>query len=174
MSKLLGIVKYVEYVIIVIVVVLLVVMVTPTALGYQTKTIISPSMQPTIKVGDIVVINPEEKPSIGEVVVFNPEMGEGTGTVKENQVTITHRLIRKEITNKGIKLVTKGDNNNTEDSKIQPQQVQGVVDWVIPKLGYFHLYRTQFMVGIISILIVLTLLEMMIYKNERNKDEKTK
>lgn len=80
--------------------------------GFRPYIILSGSMEPNFKVGDIVVskkVN-EEKVEIGDIITFEDESG----------ATITHRIVDI-IIKDGKKLYqTKGDNNNTKDIGLVP------------------------------------------------------
>jgi len=78
--------------------------------GYGMLEVVSGSMEPTIKVGDIIVIDVEDKDyKIGDIITFS----------KDNSF-VTHRIISLD----GDYLTTKGDNiNNTEDDPISLNQI---------------------------------------------------
>jgi signal peptidase I len=104
----------------------------PNFLGYQLKTVLSGSMEPTFKTGSIIAVKPVEdsnKLIKGDIITF-----------KESQdILITHRII--DVVKDGEKIIykTKGDNN--EDQDTQPVLPQNVVakysGFTIPHVGYF-------------------------------------
>ncbi len=115
-----------------------------TGLGYALDTdkpvmaVVSNSMDPTLKKGDLVVVrgvSPEDI-AIGDVIVYhNPLQG----------VAVVHRVI--DIKRDGDELIfyTKGDNNRTnrlsdQEAGIAPPireyWVKGKVVITIPKLGW--------------------------------------
>jgi Signal peptidase, peptidase S26 len=76
-----------------------------------------PSMNPTFKAGDRLLVVPyaERKISVGDVIVFRPE---------GNERTITHRVIAVDA--RGV--VTRGDNNNQIDPwHLQSHEIMGCV-----------------------------------------------
>jgi signal peptidase I len=90
----------------------------PMLFGWRPYVIQSGSMQPRIKVGDIVLASPNHDPKVllGHVTVF--EDPEFPGRVK------THRVIR--IAKNG-RLVTKGDANQSADSlPVSVDKVRGI------------------------------------------------
>lgn len=100
---------------------------TPSFLGIKTYTIISGSMEPAIKVGDIIIVKDTQGNDlkINDVISF-----------RQGQTVVTHRIV--EIQEKdGEKLyITKGDNNNIEDSgEALYSQIEGKVIGRIPFLG---------------------------------------
>lgn len=86
-------------------------------LGYKAYIVDTNSMEPTINVGDIVIVKKvkEDKLKQGDVITFTEE-GE----------VITHRITKVETEEIGTQYVTKGDNNNTEDTfKIRYNDIIG-------------------------------------------------
>ena len=94
--------------------------------------IISPSMVPTIKVEDAIVIFREEpeKLKIGDIITFTSSDPRYSG------LTITHRIVGIEKSKDGNLLFrTKGDNNNSEDTALVPSDnIFGRVILKIPKI----------------------------------------
>lgn len=103
--------------------------------------IISPSMVPTIKVEDAIVIFREEpkKLKIGDIITFTSSDPRYSG------LTITHRIVGIEKSKDGNLLFrTKGDNNNSEDTALVPSDnIFGRVILKIPKIGYIQYVLTQ-------------------------------
>lgn len=98
--------------------------------------IISPSMVPTIKVEDAIIIlrqEPEEL-EVGDIITFLSSDPRYSG------LTITHRIVGIEKSENGdIFFRTKGDNNNTEDTAlVSSKNVFGRVILKIPKIGYIQ------------------------------------
>lgn len=103
--------------------------------------IISPSMEPTIKVEDAIVIvrhEPEDL-EVGDIITFLSNDPRYSG------ITITHRIVGIEKSNNGkIFFRTKGDNNNSEDAALVPSEnVYGRVVLKIPKIGYIQYALTR-------------------------------
>lgn len=100
-------------------------------------TILTQSMHPNIKAGDIVVTYREDNNEYkkGDVITF---VSRANGNIN-----ITHRI--KEVYNEnGLSYQTKGDNNNSVDNEIIPSEyVLGKVIFKIPKAGYIQ----QFLVS---------------------------
>ena len=80
--------------------------------GYATLEVVSGSMEPTLAIGDIIIIDTKEKNyKKGDIVTFRDTDG----------VFVTHRILsinKKE-------MVTKGDNNNTQDKPASVNQLVG-------------------------------------------------
>lgn len=100
-------------------------------------TILTQSMHPTIKAGDVVITYKEDagKYQSGDVITFVSRANGG--------ITVTHRILDVYVNNGNYSFKTKGDNNNTEDRElVNNSDVLGRVVLKIPKAGYFQ----QFMV----------------------------
>lgn len=89
--------------------------------GYSSLKVVSGSMQPKIKVGDVVIIKNSNNYNVNDIITF-----------KDEDSYITHRIIK---INNG-KITTKGDFNNKKDDKIiKTKDVVGKVILVIPFMG---------------------------------------
>lgn len=113
-------------------------------------TILTTSMVPKIQAGDIVITYKDKNDLYdeGDVITF---VSEGNMT---KGITITHRIIKKEILNGNYYYYTKGDANNTADtSPVSSSNVIGEVVLKIPKAGYIQ----QFMVSKFGWLVVVVL-----------------
>lgn len=89
--------------------------------GYSSLKVVSGSMQPKIKVGDVVIIKNSNNYNINDIITF-----------KDEGSYITHRIIKID----NGKITTKGDFNNKKDDKIiKTKDVVGKVILVIPFMG---------------------------------------
>ena len=103
----------------------------PSLAGFQALTVLSDSMRPTLRAGDVVVdrkIDPLEA-KVGDVVTFrSPESG---GKL------ITHRIVRMKTRGRTIEFETRGDaNTGSETWSLPTSGTIGRVQYRIPKLGY--------------------------------------
>lgn len=118
---------------------------------FSAYVIISPSMVPTIKVQDAVVIKRVEGKDIevGDIITFTSTDSRYSG------ITITHRVVDIEQTSSGkILFRTKGDNNNAPDATlVESSSVNGKVILRIPKIGYIQYFLSQAYGWIIAIVI---------------------
>lgn len=107
---------------------------------FSLYTIISPSMEPAIKVYDVVVdtkVDQNTEINVGDVITFYSRV------YNTNNLTVTHRVSQKIETYSGVQYVTKGDNNSREDGGFVYQgDIVGKVLFKIPQLG-----RVQFLVA---------------------------
>ncbi|MCM3718508.1 signal peptidase I SipW [Fictibacillus phosphorivorans] len=104
----------------------------PKIFGYQLKTVLSGSMEPTFKTGSIIAVKPLKDTSNlkkSDIVTF----------LQQDQTMVTHRIIEVIKNGEQTMYQTKGDNNKDVDG--QPVLAQNVVakysDITVPYLGYF-------------------------------------
>jgi signal peptidase len=101
--------------------------------GHPVLTVLSDSMTPTFRAGDLLVDRPASGPAtgvhVGDAITFK------TGTAGH---LITHRIIAVETSPTGaISFRTQGDANNAADAEpVAPDQVVGVYSARIPYAGY--------------------------------------
>lgn len=96
----------------------------------QTRVVLTGSMVPTIKPGDIVLATPPSNisPSKGKIIIYTPRRLDGS-TVG----SFAHRVIGGDATNGWV---VKGDANPSPDEQHPKQRdITGVVLFVIPYLG---------------------------------------
>lgn len=106
---------------------------------YKPISIMSNSMYPLIKKGDIVVIE-----KITDKIILKE--GDIVAYILNNSI-IVHRIHFVEKHNNGnIVYITKGDNNNSVDKlKIKKDQIKGIVKFFIPKLGYPSVWLNEYL-----------------------------
>ena len=145
---------------------------------YSAFVIISPSMQPTIKVNDAVIVKKKNINKIkkGDIITFNSTDERFAGT------TITHRVVEIiKDSNGNPMLRTKGDNNNVEDATlVRKNDLVGKVILKIPLIGYIQYFlSTSF--GWIMIIVVpcmgiiiydiIKLFKLFILRNHSKKED---
>lgn len=118
---------------------------------YGAYIIISPSMHPTIKVNDAIIVKrvKAEKVKKGDIITFI------SSDERTKGITITHRVIEVlQDTNKKQLFRTKGDNNNVADpSLVKEEDLSGKVIMKIPKIGYIQYFISQRYGWIIAVVI---------------------
>lgn len=123
--------------------------------GYRYYTVLTPSMTPTYKVGDLVFVKlcHADAVSVGDVITFHPS--------RDGDAYLTHRVVEKHDNYQGTNLTafrTKGDANESADSfLIDEERLIGTVEFHIPKVGYiirFIQLRWYFVVPLIVMLFV--------------------
>ena len=110
--------------------------------GYTFFEVATGSMEPTIDVGDVIIVKVTNEVNENDIIVCN----------KDNAF-ITHRLIRIEEEN----FITKGDANNTEDEPMNKSDLVGKVVNIIPNFSLWKkvIYTPQVIIPIFIMLILL-------------------
>jgi signal peptidase I len=107
------------------------VVVVPALVGGRSMTVLSGSMEPALRVGDIVIdshVSPADV-RVGDIITFSDP--EGTDRL------ITHRVRRMRIDDGIAHVVTKGDNTNAVERWEMPAGGSlGRVEYRVPLLGF--------------------------------------
>jgi len=128
-SKLFKAIYYILIAGILAIALLLVVSIFPITGNFNTKIVLSGSMEPAIHIGSVVVIKPSEDYKIGDIITF----GKDTKT----DVPTTHRIIEMRAEAGKMIFQTKGDANENADAReVKESEVIGKVLFSIPYLGY--------------------------------------
>ena len=126
----------------------------PMPFGFGGAVVLSGSMEPTLSVGDLLLVVPDEQYEVSEVVVY-----------QEGQSLVVHRIMRIDWES----AVTKGDDNSGEDDPILLTQIKGKVIFSVPLVG--HLVR--FIKTPIGIMVVMGLAIWLMERSfRREKDSK--
>ncbi|MBR6408362.1 MAG: signal peptidase I [Clostridia bacterium] len=127
------------------VILLLIPITVPKFAGYEVYNVVSPSMEPSIPMGSLVIVKPTDGPEleIGDVAAFR-----GGESVIAHRVT-ANRVIEGELS-------TKGDANEEEDINPVPySNLVGRVERSIPRLGTLMSYLTT-LLGKAYLLLVIS------------------
>ena len=130
-----------------------------TFFGFSIFNISSGSMKETIQIDDIIIIKEENRLHKGDIITF----------FQDDQI-ITHRII--EILDDG-NFITKGDANNSKDSKVYKQNVIGKVVKIIPRGGVWIKVFSDSKV-ITCICITLIFIGITIKNNKKEDTKKRK
>lgn len=119
--------------------------------GIKLYNVQSGSMSPKVPAGSIVVVKSADLYKPGEVITFKAQKDRA---VKNPKFTTTHRIMKRQEDNTGIKFITKGDANDDPDSEpVDQNLVLGKVILTIPILGYPVAFaKTQ--AGLIILIII--------------------
>lgn len=128
-------------------------------LNFAPMKVLSGSMEPDIKVGDLIIAKKTDPSKIKEGDVVTYKMN--------SLVNVTHRVVEVFSSDKSVAFKTKGDANNIEDSDlVLGDDLVGKLVFRIPKFGYFiDWVTTPLGFGILFILPVIVLLtrEVLVY-----------
>ena len=107
--------------------------------GYVILEVVSGSMEPTIKVGDLIVINTKDQHyQENDIVTF----------YDTNGAFVTHRIVSIQ----DDKMITKGDNNNTSD---EATPISNIVGKYVFKIGFIGSLITALKNPVVSIMIFI-------------------
>ena len=140
----------------------------PSIFGYKSFKVLSGSMEPFIKTGNMIIVKSikSENIKVGDIITFKVS----------DKVLVTHRV--KEIVKQASKsfFKTKGDANNVADVKlVSPNQVVGSYAYQIPGMGLIMSFAKSKRGFVVFILFpALLLLGMQIKKlmGELRKDKR--
>jgi signal peptidase len=106
----------------------------PTAFGFLPMVVLSGSMEPTLRVGDVAVAR--------RMAPTDLHLGD-VGTYRSGDTLITHRIIGIELQGSGPVFHFKGDNNATADPQaITSDRIVGRVLYRIPWMGYIIVFAS--------------------------------
>ena len=109
----------------------------PQLFGYDCSAIVSASMEPAMKTGDLVYYRSVDPSALvpGDIIVFRTSYGTAVSDV-------SHRVVSNDTQTREI--ITKGDANEHEDfSPVAYDLVRGLVVKVIPFGGNLSLFLTS-------------------------------
>ena len=123
-------------------------------LGYTVFQVVTGSMDPVIKIDDIVIVKLTSDVKEDDIITY-----------KSDDNFITHRIIKKN----DDEIITKGDANNTEDSPILQDDVVGKVVYVISNVAiWIKVFKEPKVV--VSLIISIIIIRLMFFKDIKNKN----
>ena len=130
----------------------------PMPLGFGLAEVLSDSMYPTIKTGDVIMVVPQDEYEVGDIVAF-----------EDGSMIVTHRIIEE---NEDGTFVTKGDyiGNSKDDMPLQEKYIIGKVVKNFAGLGPFVSIMQSPLIIMLSILIIAMLLYLST-KKEKEQDQ---
>ena len=129
--------------------------------GIYMFNIVSESMEPTLKINDVVVVKKCEATQLqkGDIITF-----------QQDGRTISHRILDITKDKNVIKFRTKGDNNEIPDSDLVPEsQVYGKVVFSIKKIGKIISY-IQNIRGLINIVFFVIIVYILVSLRDKQKN----
>jgi signal peptidase len=131
--------------------------------GHPVMTVLSGSMSPAIKTGDLVVDSPVTAAQaahfhVGQIISFR-------GAPGSTQI-ITHRIVAVRVEHGAVTYITKGDANNAADSTPRPaSDVVGAFSFVVPRGGYALVaMRTPRVLGMFALSAGLWIMAVMLFR----------
>lgn len=100
----------------------------PALAGYSPMMVLTDSMSPKIKSGDLIIIKEIDPTTlkVDDIITFFDPAGNG-------QTTVTHRILKIENIDGKLMFETQGDNNNTPDRLlVEAEAVIGIYLFRIP------------------------------------------
>ena len=140
--------------------------------GLQVYHVVSPSMEPTYSVGDLIYVKEVDPDSVkvGDPITF---------VLNEDLVVATHRVTAVDRENRLF--TTKGDANKTEDAApVHYNNLIGVPVFAVPLLGYVSAYIQSspgmyVAMGLGAVLLAAVFLpDLLVKKEKKEKQEEAK
>ena len=123
----------------------------PDIMGIKPFIVLTGSMEPNIKTGDLVLVKEVDIEQLkeGDIIAFRHT---------EEDVVLIHRIVGKETQEEKIILRTKGDNNQTEDkNNVNCENIEGIYLMRFEKIGKIAMFiRSQEGLAI-SILAIISI-----------------
>ena len=132
-------------------------------LGIYMFNIISESMEPTFYKDDLVIVKRCKMQELkkGDIITF-----------KQDDRTISHRMIAITQENGEFKFITKGDNNDILDKEtVEMKDVYGKVLFSVKKIGKF-IHYIQNARGLINIVIFIIIIYVLISLRDNQKNSR--
>ena len=104
---------------------------TPSLFSYNLYVIVSPSMEPELMVGDVIVskVYKGEELKEGQIVTYLGREGDVAGKL------ITHEIVRFETIDGVEYIITQGINGGSEDPKIVKSDVRSILKYKTKVIG---------------------------------------
>ena len=130
----------------------------PMPFGVGASVVLSGSMEPTLSVGDLIVIREREHYENGDVIVYQ------TG-----HMPVVHRIV--DISDETV--ITCGDANNVNDTPFSVAMIKGEVVSVIPRLGY-AVWMLKSPVAVVVMLVAAVMLIEISFRIGKTEKEEEK
>ena len=128
-----------------------------TVFGFRTYKIGSGSMEPELKVNDLIVVKEFKDYEAGDIVTFD-----------YNGYKVTHRIVS--ITDSEV--ITKGDANNTNDKPIKKEDIVGKVIYNFTVINYINYLLSKPLTWLLILVILLLIIAATTYMKQQERNEK--
>jgi len=144
---------------------------TKSLFGYRFYNVLTPSMVPFFKPGDMIFVKLVEpsQVKVGDVVTFSPS--------PHSEAFLTHRVVGLLPAEGGkpARMVTKGDHNNAADPPVGLNSVIGVHQFTIPYFGkVVDMIRTNLLMVCVCMGAIFLLLSVLRAYFAARKEERRK
>lgn len=131
---------------------LAVVAVAGTAFDWcRLDVVLSGSMAPTLRPGDVVlaVPEPDSHVEVGQVLAFHPP--------SDPNIVVVHRVVQVIHQGDKVEIRTWGDDNNAPDQWTAVLEGTSTwrVSWVVPSVGYVAIWATYPWIHLLALLLVI-------------------
>lgn len=127
----------------------------PMPFGYGSAVVLTGSMEPTIRIDDLIIVSESESYEEGDVVVY-----------QNGSMLIVHRIVEMGPDT----VITQGDANNAPDAPVRKEMIKGEVIAVIGGVGAIaRLLKTP--AATIALIGGALLLSEFAYRKDKQKDE---
>lgn len=150
--------------IVVLLILLCAVLASKLIFGVEMKAVLTPSMEPELPVGSLLIIAPVDYEDI--------DIGDDITFVRDSNLTlVTHRVIEKN--DSEMMITTQGIANNVADSPIEYENVVGKVRFHILYLGYLIIWTSTIEGKIIAaaVIIAFIIISFLFDKNSEKEEE---
>ena len=128
----------------------------PMPFGWGASVVLSGSMEPELRVDDLIFVRRESGYDVGDVVVYQ-RMG----------VSVVHRIV----SDGDLSVTTKGDANNVADDPISPSDIKGKVVGRVAGAGVWVDFLKS-PIGVILVLGAAVLLLELSFRKEKEQDDR--
>ena len=159
MKKFMKTIGYIILVVLLLIIVLINLLsaIDITVFGFRTYKIGSGSMEPELKVNDLIVVKEFKNYEAGDIVTFD-----------YNGYKVTHRIVS--ITDNEV--ITKGDANNTNDKPIKKEDIVGKVIYNFTAINYINYLLSKPLTWLLIIVIGLLIIAATTYMKQQERNEK--
>lgn len=131
------------------------------ATGSRIAVVMSGSMEPSLNIGDVVLLTPANNLKVGDIIAYS-----GQRTI------IIHRIVSvKKDKQSNIVFITKGDANDDPDPyEVTNITVLGRLTYIMPRIGLFLVYGAKLAGGFLNLVTLIVLAVFFLHFISLNKE----